>query len=112
MPRVGHQLAVGRMIERLHRRDTRQQLRRMLLDMLEQLVLGVRRAADQDRARVTDGLHHRVEESLVLGSVAAADRIGLVMDMPCGAVRVDHVTLDLIRIEMKHAGLVVIDPDD
>jgi hypothetical protein len=112
LARMGHELAVGGMIEGLDRRDTRHQLRRMALNMLEQLMLGVRRTADEDRTSATDGFHHRVKERLVLGAVATADPIRLVMDMPCRPDRVYHGALDVIGIEMKHAGLVVIDPDD
>ena len=39
----------------------------MALDVLEQLVLGIRRSADQHRAGSLDGLHHRVKERLILG---------------------------------------------
>jgi len=106
-----HEFAVGRMIECLDRRNTLQQLRRVALDVLEQLVLGVRRAPDQDRACGANSVHHRLKESLVLGTVAAADRIGLVMDMPCRPSRVYHRALDVIGIEMEHASLVVIDPN-
>jgi len=83
----------------------------MALDMLEQLVLGVRWPADQHRPGSADGLYYRVEEMLILGAVAAADRMRLVMDVAARLLRVYYRALDVIGTEMEHAGLVVIDPD-
>jgi hypothetical protein len=34
------------------------------------------------------------------------------MDVPGGIVRMEHQLVDLRRIEMKYARLVMIDPDD
>jgi hypothetical protein len=48
---------------------------------------------------------------LILGTVAAADRMRLVMDVPHWLRRVYQGALDLIGIEMKHTRLVVVDPD-
>ena len=106
------QLAVGRMIERLDAGNARQQLCRMPLDVLEQLVLGIRRPADQYGAGSADLGHHGVEEILVLSDVAAADRVGLVVNVTRWVIGVHHGALDVIGIEMKYARLVVIDPDD
>jgi hypothetical protein len=106
-----HQFAIGGMIQCLHSRNSRQQLRLMALDMLEQLVLGVRWPADQHRPGSADGLYYRVEEMLILGAVAAADRMRLVMDVAARLLRVYYRALDVIGTEMEHAGLVVIDPD-
>jgi hypothetical protein len=34
------------------------------------------------------------------------------VDVPRRMVRVQHQLLDFVRTELKHAGLVVVDPDD
>jgi hypothetical protein len=99
------------MIQRFHRRNSRYQQRLMALDVLEQFVLGIGWSADQHRTGSADGLHDLVEEMLILGAVAAADRMGLVMDVAARLLGVYHGALGVIGIEMEHPRLVVIDPD-
>jgi len=47
-----------------------------------------------------------------VGGVAAAARVGFVMDMFGRSLRMYHQLLCRIGVEMHHAGLVVVDPDD
>ena len=49
---------------------------------------------------------------MVLRRVAAADAVGLMVNMACGIVGVQHEAIDLRHVEMKNAGFVVVDPDD
>jgi hypothetical protein len=112
LARMRHEFPVRRMIQSLHAGNARQQLRRVPLDVLEQLVLGIGRAAQQNRARGSKLVHYRLEESLIFGAVATADRIGLVVDVTRRPQRMNHGALDVIGIEVEHPRLVMIDPDD
>jgi hypothetical protein len=53
-----------------------------------------------------------MKEGLVLGGVAAADRMRLVMQMVDLVLRMHHLVVDVLDIEVKHARLAMIDPDD
>jgi hypothetical protein len=57
-------------------------------------------------------LGDRVKNGVVFGGVPAADRIGLVMNVLGGIVRVQHQLLDIGRAEMEHPRFAMIDPDD
>ena len=79
---------------------------------LTNAVLCVGRAGDEDRARIRDRLRDRVQKGVVFGGVPAADRIGLVMNVFGGIVRVQHELLDIGRAEMEHPRFAMIDPED
>ena len=87
MPRVGDEGRVGRMVDRLDPGQTLDQLRVVAMDVLHQLGLGVGRAGDQHRPGIGDGDGDLMEKVPILRGVAAADRIGLVMDMERRFVR-------------------------
>ena len=110
--RVGDELAVARMVDGFHAGDDLHQLRVVVVDVLDELGLGVGRPGDEHGAGVRNRLRDPVEESLVFRGVSAADRIGLVMDVLGRVVRVQHQFGDVGRVEMKHAGLAVVDPHD
>ncbi len=80
--------------------------------MFRQLVLGAGRPDDQDRARPGESLGDVIEEILVDRRMAAADRVGLGVQMHHPVVGMDHGTVDLVGIEVKDLRFVMIDPDD
>jgi hypothetical protein len=47
---------------------------------------------------------------VVFGRVSASDAIGFVMDVPCRMIGMNYEPIYLGRIEVKDAGLPVIDP--
>ena len=100
------------MVDRLHRRDDADQLRIVVVDVLDEFGLGVRRAGDENRAGVSDGLRNAMKKILILRGVPAADGIRLVMDMPSRVVGMQHELVDSRQPEMEYARLAVIDPDD
>jgi hypothetical protein len=112
MPSVGDQGAVTRMIDGLHPRDDVDQPGIMVVDMFQKFGLGVRRAGDQDGAGIRHRLRNGMEKILALGSMPAADGIGLMMYMPGRVFRMQHQAVDLRRPKMEHAGFMVIDPDN
>ena len=84
-----HELRVARVIDAFHADDLLRHLRIVLADMFDQRGLGVGRTGDEDRAGIRDRLRDRVQKGVVLGGVPAADRIGLVMNVFGGIVRVN-----------------------
>ena len=102
--RAGHDLAVAGMIGSFHADNLFADLRPLFTQILGKRGLGTG-GAIQDYA---GALHH----FLVFVNVAAAHRIGLVMDMTGLQVR---MLVDLIgfgETNVEHLGLLVVDPDD
>jgi hypothetical protein len=67
----------------------------MVFDMLDQLCLGICRSGNEQGSGIDDGLGHALQEIVILGRVAAADAVGLVVDMARRIVGVQHETIDL-----------------
>ena len=84
----------------------------MLVNVFDQLGLGIGRPGDQNRAGVSDRMRNRLEKILILGGVSRADGIGLVVDVPGRIVRTHHQPFDVGRVEVEYAGFVMIDPND
>jgi hypothetical protein len=53
-----------------------------------------------------------MQEILILAGVSAADRIGLVVDMPRWIMRMNDEAFGVVAIEMKDARFAMIDPDN
>ena len=87
------------MIDGLDPGNMLDQLRIVVMDVLHQLGLGVGRTGDEDFACVGDGGGNLVEEILILGGMAAADRVRLVMDVAGRVVRVQHETVDIVGLD-------------
>jgi len=99
------------MIDGLHRRNGVHQIRLMAVDVLHELGLRIGRACDEDRARLCDRLGDRVKESVILSGVSAADAVRLVVDMSGWMLGVKDQLVDFRRTKIKHARLMMIDPD-
>jgi len=88
------------------------ELRRAAFDVLEQLGLGVGRSRDQDYAGIANRCGNAFEELLIFRCVSAADDTGFVVQMTGRTIRVHRNSVGLCRIEMKDAGLTMVNPDD
>ena len=84
----------------------------MAVNVLHQLGLCIGRAGDEDGARSGDRIGDRLQESLILRGMSAADGVRLVVDVSRRMIRVQHQPLDIGRAEMKYARFMMIDPDD
>jgi hypothetical protein len=80
--------------------------------VLDQLRFGVRRAGDEYELRRCQGGCDIVQEGLIFGRMAAADGIGLVMNVSRRIVRVDDDLIGLKPVEIENASFAMIDPDD
>ena len=112
LPRQRQHLAVTRMIECRDRRDAPEEVRVPALDVLCQLHLGARRAGDQYRAGVRQGLRHALEKGLVDGGVAAVARIGLVVEVLMGVAAVHDGAVGFLLVKLEDSRFVMIDPDE
>ena len=84
----------------------------VMMDVLDQLGLGISRPCNEHCSRIRDGSGNRVQIIVVLCGVPAPDRIGLVMDVAGWIVRMQDKTIGGLRVEVEHARFMVIDPDD
>jgi len=82
------------------------------MNVLDQFGLRIGGAGDQNSAGIGNRLDDRLKVFMVLGGMSAADTIGFMVDVSCRMIRGHHKPLHLGRVEMKHASLPVIDPDD
>ena len=78
------------MIDGFDASDQLHQFRIMLVNVLHEFGLGIARAGDQHRAGIGDRLDDGVQEVLVGRGVAAADRVGLVMDVLGRIIRMQN----------------------
>jgi hypothetical protein len=109
--RVGDECTVGGMIDGLNRRDPFDKLGVVAVDVLDQFGLGICRTGDQYCAGGTDCTDHILKEGVIFGGVPAADRVGFVMNVSSGMLRVHDDLVNVSRVEMKHPRFVVVDPD-
>ena len=100
------------MIDGFHPDDHRHPLRIVLVNVLEQLGLGVGRPGYENRARVCNRIHDGVKIIVIFRSMSASDGVGFVMDMSRRMIGMQHQSFDVRRVEMEDAGLVMVDPDD
>jgi hypothetical protein len=109
---IGEERPIARMIDGFHRRDGVHHLGIMAVNVLHQLGLGVGRAGDEDGARAGDRIGDRLQESLILRGMSAADGIRFVMDMSGRTMRVENHLIDFRWAEMEYARFMMIYPDD
>ena len=112
MPGKSDQLRVARMIDRFDAGDKLHQPGIVLLDMLNQLRFCIGRTGYENRAGIGDRFSDRMKEFVISRSMTAADRICLVVDVLGRMVRMQDELIDIGRIEMKYARLLVVDPDN
>jgi hypothetical protein len=94
LPGVGNQLAIGGVINRLNAGNLGAQPRYVSADMLHELRLGICRSRNQYSSRIGNGLCHSLKEIVILRRMAAANRIGLVVNMAGGLVGMQHEAID------------------
>jgi len=109
--RVGDECTIGRVVDGLNRRDPLDELGVVAVDVLDQLGLGICRTGNQYRAGGTDCTDHVLKEGVIFGGVAATDRVGFVMNVSSGMLRMHDDLVNIRGVEMKHPRFMVIDPD-
>jgi hypothetical protein len=109
--RVGDECTIGGMVYGLNRRDPLDELGVVAVDVLDQFGLGIRRTGDQYCAGGPDCTDHVLKEGVIFGGVSAADRIGFVMNVSGGMLRMYDDLVNIRRVEMKHSRFMVINPD-
>jgi len=99
------------MVDGLNRRDPLDELGVVAVDVLDQFGLRIGRTGDQYCAGGTDCTDHVLKEGVIFGGVPAADRVGSVMNVSSGMLRMHDDLVNIRRVEMKHPRFMVIDPD-
>ena len=107
-----HQLAIAGMINRFNCGDAFGNLGVMRCEVMHQFSFGVGRAGDENGATARQGVGHLVEVGDIRGLMAAADGVGLVVNMLRGMIRMDDQLFNIIFAEIKNLGFAVINPDD
>jgi len=110
---VSHQLAVGRMIRGLDASDLGFQRPIVLVEVPEEVQLGLGRSHQKDLTVTLEGAGHLPKVPvLVVGVVpdAQIDLVGVAMDVRPG--RSDARLADLLGVHLDDPSLLVIDPDD
>ena len=109
--RVGDECTIGGMVDGLNRRDPLDELGVVAVDVLDQFGLRIGRTGDQYCAGGTDCTDHVLKEGVIFGGVPAADRVGFVMNVSSGMLRMHDDLVNIRRVEMKHPRFMVIDPN-
>ena len=100
------------MIDRFHAGNGFHLARLVLMNVLDQLGLGVGRAGDENGIGVGERFGDGVKILMIRGGMSAADRIGLVMNMPRRHVGMKDDLIEAGKTEMEDPGLQMVDPDD
>ncbi len=109
---VSNNFGITGMVGRLNRNDSTADLRIVLANISGEFDFGPGWSEDQDFTGVADGVQHLFQEFLAFMDMAAADRIGLVMNMPRRQVGVKDDLIEAGKAEVEDPGLQVVDPDD
>jgi len=84
----------------------------VLVNVLDQLGLGVRRAGDENGIGVGERFDDGMKVLMICSSVTAPDRIGLVMDVFGRMVWMDDEPFDIGPAKIENTRFPMIDPDD
>jgi hypothetical protein len=84
----------------------------MELDMLDELCFRVSGPRDEYSSGIRNGVCHALKEIVVLRRVAAADAVGLMVNVASRMLWMQHDAIDLCNVEMKDARFAVVDPND
>ena len=106
------QLAIAWMVDGLYPNDVCEQAGIVVVNVLHQLGLCVRRTGNKNLARISDGLGDGMKIALIFGRMATPDRICLVMDVSGRMIRMQVQLVHVSQAEMEYPRLMMIDPDD
>ena len=110
--RVGDDLGITGMVGGFNRNDSTADCRIMLTNIFGEFDFSAGRSEDKDFAGIAHGVQHLLQEFFAFMDVAAADRIGLVMNMPRRDVGMKDDLIEAGKTEMEDPRLQMVDPDD
>ena len=110
--RVGDDLGIAGMVGGFNRDDSTAYCRIVPANIFCEFDFSAGRSEDEDFAGIAHGVQHLFQEFLAFMDVAAADRIGLVMNMPRRHVGMKDDLIEAGKTEMEDPGLQMVDPDD
>ena len=110
--RVGDDLGIAGMVGGFNRDNSTADCRIALANIFCEFDFSAGRSEDQDFSGIADGVQGLFEEFLAFMDMAAADRVGLVMNMPRRHVGMQDDFIEAGKAEVEDPSLQVIDPDD
>ena len=105
-----YECAIAWVIEGLDAGNPLAKMRLRLLNIGNELGLGIRRACNKYRAGLGDRLRDALEELVVNRRMAAVTGIRFMVNMLIGMRTADGCVIDIRSVELKHLGLAVINP--
>jgi hypothetical protein len=108
----GDQRPLARMIDRLDSGNAMGNVGMVARHIRDQLRFGAGRTSDQHRLCIGDHLRDLLEELVIRGRIATADRVGLVLDVARRIVRLGDYAIDLFPVEMEDLCFSMINPDN
>jgi hypothetical protein len=109
---IGHDLAIARMVGSFDRNDTFADFWVLVAEIFGKFRLRVGGANNQDFAGIGDDVHHLRKKLLVQAGMTAADRIGLMVDVPRREVRMQGNLVFARQADVKNLSLRMVDPND
>jgi hypothetical protein len=109
---VSNDLGIAGMIGGFGRNYSTTDLRIMFANIFGEFDFGAGRSEDQNFAGIADGVQHLFKKYIAFMNMAAADRIGLVMNIPRPQVRVQDDLVKAGETKVEDSGLQMLDPDD
>jgi hypothetical protein len=110
---MGDELGVRRMVHRFDAHDPRLEIVLVPLDVPEEVQLRRRRTDDEDLAAIVEGSGDLVKEPmLVVGMVPDADILLVRVTVDVGAWRMNDRLVDLVRVDLEDASLLLSYPYD
>ena len=100
------------MIDRFYPNHCLHHLWIMLMDMLDQLGLGVGGSGNQKCARSCYRFHDGLKVVLIILRMSTPDRVGFMVDVLGWMVWMQHRSIDIRRAQMENSGFAVINPND
>ena len=106
------QLSIGRVIHRLDAYERLPDVRQMLVEVVHEVLLSLRRADQKPLLGAADGVDDVIEEAEVEGGMTCADDARLMVHFPERAVGLDVLALYIVGVETEHVGFLAVHPDD
>jgi len=110
--RISDDLSIAGMVISFNTDDSIGDFWVLLANEFDEFDLCAGRPDDQDLAGIADSFKNVTQKLLALVDMAAAQRIGLVMNMPCWHFKVQDDLLSAGETKVEYPGVQVVDPND
>jgi hypothetical protein len=109
---MSNELRVAWMIDGFHSDDHVHQFGIVVMNVLDQLRLCIGWSGNENCTGVRNRFGNFVKIVVIFPGVPVPNGVCLMMDVPGRMLRVQNVSFDICRTNMKHARFMVVDPND